>query len=292
VKITQVIAIVLLVIVVFCSGCLEHENQRYSFNPSKKNIDPVLVLSSQGMITPPPNIATNIPIDGYAYAGDQVTFDASKSYDPDGTISSYQWLVDEKNTIHSESIITTSYKFETLLFENPAVVSIILSIEDSNGSIVYDTYHLGILPKKADIYLTPNSLQPSPPPKDKSQINAYLSTFRVTQPLLYASDTPFKLQACTWNLSLHVSKPLFSYIHSISISYYNTTGNKFFASTSTMNFFGFWKERAILFKGTFHEPVELQTIEINIKGFSLRKAITIHYGGEHPSLLTVDFTHD
>ncbi|MDD5687549.1 MAG: PKD domain-containing protein [Elusimicrobia bacterium] len=67
----------------------------------------------------------------------QVTFDASGSHDPDGTISSYEWFFGD-GTSGSGKVVTHSYSDTTgTLWDNTGKYRVLLKVTDNSGKIVW-----------------------------------------------------------------------------------------------------------------------------------------------------------
>ena len=74
-----------------------------------KNVDPIPVLSVSGTIDPKQDFFNQTTVDAFAYGRDIGTFDASGSYDSDGNIIVYEWILDEENNKDTGPIVSHSY---------------------------------------------------------------------------------------------------------------------------------------------------------------------------------------
>lgn len=81
----------------------------------ESNARPVALLK---ITTEKPDNSTSLVIDGnpiagityfQAYKGFEITFNASRSHDPDGNISKYAWTFDKENFTTTEPIVTRTY---------------------------------------------------------------------------------------------------------------------------------------------------------------------------------------
>ena len=84
----------------------------------------------------PPTAAFDITPSTAPPPGEEVTFDASVSHDPDGSITSYEWAIyrSESGTIDPEPIATLSGQTVTYSFTDPVVYSIHLTVRDDDGA--------------------------------------------------------------------------------------------------------------------------------------------------------------
>jgi hypothetical protein len=277
----------LYLIILAFSGCINEKEETAIIEPSE-NADPIPIISTIGTISPKPDINEST-IDAYVYGEDEVTFDASGSYDPDGNITSFQWLLDEDNTNKSGPLVTHTYYFDDSI-DFPNIVEIILSVEDNNGSIVYLTFYLGIIPKEYTFYLDAQLLTKYKPDSSSEKVKATFDLFRPTQTLSYSLNRPVHLEKCEWNITIFLEKPLLSFVNKVTFKLNDENGDKIVEVNITMKLLEFWKEKTITISGTISEPKEFKSLEITIYGFSLRNQIAIMYGGEKASLLNFDFT--
>jgi len=277
----------LFLIISILSGCMDETDETATINP-KENVNPVPIISTIGTISPKPdlNIST---IDAYAYGGDEVTFDASGSYDPDGNITSFEWLLDEDNTNKSGPVVTHTYYFDDTI-DFPNIVEIVLSIEDNNGSFVYLPFYLGIIPKKYTFYMDTQLLTKHKPASSSEKVKATFDRFRPTQTLSFVLNKPAHLEKCEWNITIFLEKPILSFVNKVTFELNDENSDKIAEVNTTMKLLEFWKEKTITISGTTNEPKEFKSLEITIYGFSLRNQIAIIYGGEKASLLNFDFT--
>lgn len=277
----------LLLIILAFSGCMDETDKTAKVNPPE-NADPVPVISTVGTITPIPDINES-NIDAYVYGGDIVTFDASESYDPDGNITSYEWLLDEDNINKSGPVVSYAYYFEDSI-DFPNIVEIVLSVEDNNESIVYLTFYLGIIPKKYTFYLDTQLLTKQKPDSSSEKVKATFDRFRSTQTLSYSPNKPVHLEKCEWNITIFLEKPLLSFVNKVTIMLNDADGEKIVESNTTMKLLEFWEEKTITINGMTNEPKEFKSLTITIYGFSFRNQIAVMYGGEKASLISFDFT--
>ena len=108
------------------------------------------------------------------------------------------------------------------------------------------------------------------------------------QTLTYDLDAPITIQKCDWNFVLYLKKPLFSIVNKISISLYNG-GNEEIANEDKNLGHSLWLEKAVEIKGSLDKDENFKALKIVVYGFSLRKEISILYGGEKSSQILFDF---
>jgi len=87
------VILITLLLIPILAGCLGGNKQEDDNISTLNNVAPVPVL-----IAPEK-----------AYFGDSIIFDASKSYDTDGTIESYAWIFDDNETAEE---VTATHTYE------------------------------------------------------------------------------------------------------------------------------------------------------------------------------------
>jgi len=284
-KLTFLVSIV--VCLAFLSGCISNDETDHIATFPQRNRDPIPIISISGLIIPKPIL--NSSIDGFVYAGDEILLDASPSYDPDGKIQSYEWIIDEENTLYTDSKIKTSYFFDERNDVAPKIIQLILSIQDNNGSISFQTYLLGILPKRYTFYLEKQWLSHECPDSSSETVKATFGRFREIETLTYTLENALQLQKCIWNVTLYIEKPLLSFLSTLTITLYNSNETVLTEENFHWNLFSFWKQQSLEIQGKIIEPTDIKKVEIAIIGFSFGKKISILYGGNNPSSLVFDF---
>ena len=116
-----------------------------------------------------------------------------------------------------------------------------------------------------------------------------LFKFRSPQELIYELENPITVQKCAWNATVYLEKPLFILANKLSIIFYNNEENEITNKDKRLGPSSFWKEKTFQIKGTFDREEELKSVKIVVYGFSLRKKISILYGGEEASHICFDF---
>ena len=271
-----VILMLMFVLTASLSGCLDKDEQTGQHLPPSSNSSPVPIINT-----------TKI-----AYFGEIIEFDASESYDPDGTIEVYSWDFGDNET--SEGILAThTYKFENYFnVAFPITYSVLLKIVDNNESWEYGTHEIMVYPREYIFYFDRMGLTEKVPVSSKDMIKASFGNFifNQMQELTYESSNYINIQPCNWNSTIHIEKPKFTLINSISLTLYNKTGEKITEEKTNLNLFEFWEEKTISIKGKTIKPEEFKSIKLSVNGFSLREKISITYGGESASHICFDFT--
>ena len=291
-SVKKFIAILLIPIVILSalSGCIGEKEETGTSNPPSKNLDSIPVLSTTGTISPKPDFFSGSTIDEYVYGGDEVTFDASGSYDPDGEIVSYEWLLDEENNKGTGPVVSHTYIFDEESVNFPNIVQIILTVEDNNGSIIPYLFNLGIIPKKYTFYLDSQSLKKQKPDSSNDKVKATFGRFRSTETLNYLLDKPVYLQKCKWNATIYIEKPILSFVNKVSLVLYDSNDEKIAEADSSLKLLDIWREKTITMSGSLNKPNELKSMELSVYGFSFGQKISILYGGEKASFICFDFT--
>lgn len=281
---------ILILIITALSGCISENDETSTVAPPSKNLDPIPVLSATGVISPKPDFLNQTDIDAFVYGGDTVTFDASGSYDPDGEIVSYEWLLDEKNDVDTGPIVSHKYIFDDDSDSFPNVVQIILTIEDDNGSIIPHAFNLRIIPKSFTYYFDSQSLKKQKPDTGTDKVKATFGRFRSIEKLSYILDKPVQLQKCKWNATIYLEKPILSLLSQASLILYNSTGEKIAETNFKFRLFDIWKQKTITMSGLIDKPDDFKSMELSIYGLSFGQRISILYGGEKASFVCFDFT--
>lgn len=287
-----VFLIPLLLLSTVLSGCIGEEKTDSTNNFPSSNKPPEAVITTNGTINSPPGYINLTMIDAVAYEGDIITFDASKSYDPDGKIISYTWIW-EDNT-KSEGV-KTERKFEIEnIFELqeglPLVFSIILQVEDNNQSEDMLDYWIGIIPKEYVFYFDLNELKLEKPGQGQDSLKVTLGTFQPVKELNYDLEEPIYIQKCTWNATIYLEKPLFTIMNRLSIILYDNKGDQITREDEHLGFINLWREKTIQIKGSFNDKEEFKSIKLVFYGLSLLGKTNILYGGEKASQICFDFT--
>lgn len=286
----QIIGVVLGVIMVLvcCTGCLEHASPETPEHPLHNNKEPIAIIAVSGLLSSSSYL--NESIDGVAYAGDPIEFDATESVDPDGNIISYQWICYD-NSVENSSTMSQQFTYDfSDSVSLPQLYSYTLQIEDSNHTFAYATYTLGILPKTLILYLGSEHLHREVPSSHHDQLTATLGSLRGINTLRYDVSPALTIPSCQWNATISVSKPLVGYIKTITLTLHDSTGTAIAEASQTGTLFDFQREKSYQFSGRLGSETALHALSIKITGFTLRNRITINYGGSSASQFMCDFT--
>ena len=285
------ILFVLLLTISAFSGCISENNTSYSPVSSIKNLEPIPMISTTGTISSKLSLFNDEEIDGVAYEGDIITFDASESYDPDGEIISYEWIFYDNVNIDTAIVTHIFETADIFSFQGSAsTYSITLEVEDTNHSYSSLEYIIGIIPKNYVFYFDSTALKLDKPSANEDMIKATFGRLRPLETLSYTLPGSVYLQKCRWNATIYLEKPVLSFVNKVTLTLYNSTGGTIAESTVSFKISEIKKEKEIIFSGMMNEPTDFKSAEISITGFSLRDKIHILYGGEKASSVCFDFT--
>ena len=267
----------ILVVPVLFSGCLEENEKTEQYVPSSSNSAPFPIINAPKT----------------AYFGEAIEFDGSGSYDSDGTIESYSWDFGDNETAIG-ALATHIYQFEDYFnTEIPITYSVLLKIVDNNEAWEYVTHEIKMFPRRYIFYLDKAGLTGEKPSSSKDMIKASFGNFNFNplQELTYELSNYMSIQPCTWNATIHIEKPKFAIMKSISLTLYNKTGEKITEEEVSLKLFEFWEEKDVSITGKTIKSEEFKSINLIIYGFSLQEKINIIYGGEKASHIYLDFTN-
>lgn len=271
-KLVSLLAILVFLLISF-SGCIK-ENKTFEKNSNVPANSPPI-----GIIYAP----------DHAYFGDTIEFDASGSYDSDGEIISYEWDFGDETTATGKTV-KHSYTFEkNYSVGYPLIYPIYLVIEDNNETATVTSYQIKIYPKEYVFYLAPEKLTSEKPDSDKIKMRG-TGLFKVSSPQVfsYELENAIMIKSCKWNATLYLNKPLFAIANKISITFYYE-GDESIKIDKKLDG-NLWKEKTVKISGELDETFNIKSIELSIYGFSLRKEISLLYGGENPSHICFDFS--
>ena len=265
------IIILLFVLVIMFSGCTENKN---SLKNSKINIYNDIPIAK---IFAPTN----------AYFGEKIKFDASKSYDKDGEIISYEWYFGDGNKAKGV-IVDHIYLFENNNdVDYPIIYTVFLYITDNEGLIKITDQTVKLFPKKFTFYFSSQKLTLEKPSIDIESIknSGILNVHEVE----YVINNSVAIQKCNWNASIYISKSILTNANKIFIKIYDINGNEIGSKGEKIAFTNLWRDKKIIIKGVCNQNFNLKSIKISIQGFSIRNKINILYGGEKSSQISFDF---
>ena len=267
------VILITLLLIPILAGCLGGNKQEDDNTSILNNVAPVPVITAPEK----------------AYFGDPIIFDASKSYDPDGTVESYAWIFDDNETA-GEVTATHTYELQNdFRTEYPIFYSVVLSVVDNNGSCEYTAHEIMLYPKEYTFYFDSGKLATEKPASNKDTIKASFGKFKFNpiKELNYELSDFAEILPCTWNATIYLEKPRFTVVNRVLLTLYNETGEKIADSDSSFGFF--WKEKTIKIQGSIDTPGEFKSIKLVVYGFSLRNKISILYGDEKASQICFNF---
>jgi len=270
-----VIVLTLMLALPVLSGCLEENNQISQYVPSSSNSAPTPIINAPDT----------------AYFGVTIEFDASGSYDSDGTIESYSWNFGDNET-STGSLAAHVYQFEDYSKADfPITYSVLLEIVDDNNAWEYVTHEIEVFPKEYILYFDKTGLIDEKPQSSKDMIKASFGNFKFNplHKLTYELSDYINIHPCNWNATIHIEKPKFTLINHILLDIYNKTGEKISEEDVGLKLFEFWEGKDISFSGKTIKSEELKSINLTIYGFSFKEKINIIYGGESASHIIFDF---
>jgi len=271
-----VILVLSIILIVSICGCVEKDEDQNTIHKLSKNSppNPIIIAPSQ------------------AFFGENVEFDASTSYDPDGSIESYRWLFAD-NLTKEGKIIT--YTFEILDYDSkefPVKYSVTLEISDNNESYEYCNHEIFLYPKNYTLYLSKDKLSSVKPANsvENIQVSLGLLSTRPVEQLAFELEKPVNLFQGSWNVNIYVNKPTFSFIRKITLTLYNQSGDVMAVENVGFQLIQLWNEQQVSINGRLIKKDELKSITLEVYGFSIRDNVEIVYGGNQASLISFDFS--
>jgi len=242
------------------------------------------------------NIQNNLPPVGSisaleeAYFGETIVFDASKSFDPDGIIVSYNWDFGDNETAEGVTV-NHIYRFENnFAIDYPLIYSVFLFVKDDSESITATSFLVKVFPSEYIFYLDGQKLITGKPSSSFDKIKGRgLLKLRTPQTLSYNLENSITVQKCKWNATIYLEKSLLAIVNKLSIIFYDKGSNIIVECEEKLGL-SLWKEKTVEIFGIFENVVEFKSIKIAVYGFSIGEKISILYGGEKASNLLFDFT--
>jgi hypothetical protein len=272
-KIMILITLILLPIIII-SGCINDDKPK---KPEDNNLDQSA-----------PIVTITAPDTGYF--GDLLVFDASNSYDPDGEILSYEWDFGDGQNAEGEKV-EHIYEFEKNFdIEYPLIYTIILNVKDNDENLKINEYQIRLFPSEYIFYLDSGKITTKKPILNEDTIGA-TGKFKIkpAQEITYELEEPIKIQKCKWNATVHLKKPILTAVDRILITLYNEIGVEISKGEISFRQLELWNEKSVLIENTIDKQEDFKSVKISISGFSLRKKISILYGGEKASQICFNF---
>jgi hypothetical protein len=270
--------IIILILLTIFSGCIENDNQLKKSFSQIKNSAPIPIIN-----------ATN-----KAFFDEIIEFDASNSYDPDGIIKFYSWDFGDNQT--TEGIKEKHiYKFEENFknIEFPITYSVLLKIVDNDGAWEYISHNILLYPNEYKLYFNKTGLTYKKPILSKFLTKVFFrnNNFNINsnQDIIYELSDYITLEACDWEASIYIEKPMFNIINRIRIVLLNKTGNIITEEKINLKLLDLWEKKLISINGKIRKNEEFKSIRLCINGISLKNDISIIYGGDKPSNICFNF---
>ena len=266
--------IAMLIIPVLFSGCVE------KIQPIENNFGKSNNVYPYGIIDAP----------NQEYFGEEIEFDATSSFDPNGKIVSYFWDFGD-NEIGEGKKVKHTYNFEkNFSIDYPLIYSVYLFVKNEKGSISATSHQIKLFPKEYILYLYSEQLLNEKPSVGKENIKCSgLLNIGATTSITYSLNKPISITKCNWNATIFLSKPIFLKVNKIKISLFDNLGNEILQKEKRLGFNNLWKEKKIDIQGVFEKDEDFKSIKITVYGFSISKKLFILYGGERASKICFYF---
>jgi len=265
---------------IFClSGCLSSDEEGDSSTPNHTadSLPPCGIILA--------------PVQGYF--DDEILFDASTSFDPDGNIVSYTWIFGDDTTANGTTVTHVfSHDANTPLDELPITYEIVLEVVDNKHVVNYTVHYIYLYQSSHTLYLNCMGLTYECPQTSSENLRASLGLFSLNPitSLTYELSTPLLLQPGTWTATFYLEKPLLSPLKGFTLTLLNTTRGIIAEQEQQFSMLSLWKEKTITMTGTLSRSEEFSCLNVTIKGFSLRKSISLQYGGAEASQITFEYS--
>ena len=203
----------------------------------------------------------------FVTAGSLLELDGSCSYDPDGKIRTYEWLIGREEKYGRRIKVK---------FDSPSIYPVILFVYDDStpysrvGSAIA---FIHVLP--SELYLCKEGLSERKPEADREKVSFFGKIS-----LYYPIRLNESINVSSIEIFLHLKKPLLSIIRKISVYYMDS--EKRMHLIGERKGWGLWMDKVFVFKGNLDN--DLMGIEIVLYGFSLR-GVSVVYGGDQPSMI-------
>jgi hypothetical protein len=235
----------------------------------------------------PPHGIIVAPVQGYF--GDEILFDASTSFDPDGSITSYTWIFGDDTTANGTTVNHVfSQDSSTPRDTSPLTYEIVLEVVDNENLVNYTVHYLYLYQPSQTLYLDATGLTYELPQASAENLRASLglSSLNPITSMTYTLSTPLSLQPGTWEASFYLEKPLLCPLIDFSLKLLNTTGGVIAEQSQQFPILSLWKEKTISMTGIVSQQDAFSSLSMTIRGFSLTKSISLHYGGTQASQIT------
>jgi hypothetical protein len=257
------------------SGCLSSDER--GGTPSPPNT----------MDSLPPHGIIDAPVQGYF--GDEILFDASTSFDPDGSIASYTWIFGDDTTANGTTVNHVfSQDSSTPRDTSPITYEIVLEVIDNENLVNYTVHYLYLYQPSQTLYLDTTGLSYDIPQANAENLRASLglSSLNPITSMTYMLSSPLSFQPGTWEATFFLEKPLLCPLTGFTLRLLNTTGGVIDEQSQQFPILSLWKEKTISVTGILSQQGTFSSLSMAISGFSLTKSISLHYGGTQASQIT------
>ena len=261
-----------LILFILLSGCLNIKKYGTEDQSQPNNYAPIALISAPEK----------------AYFGDTTTFDASQSYDKDGSIEYYSWNFGD-DTTSTGATSTHIYELENDFdLDYPIIYPVILVISDDDNYYEYAVHEIKLYPKGYIFYLASGEIKTEKPSFSNNMVQSSFGYINHVNELNYELSDSVYIKPCSVNVNIYLEKTLLSTTNRISMVLYDENGEEVKELNSRFDF-GLGKEKNILLDGNIDFPFYFKSVKLFIYGFSLGEKISILYGGEKASQICFDF---
>ncbi len=264
----------LILLTLIFSGCIQKENN--SVDTPEKKYDKIYPYAE---IETPDTI----------YFNKNITIKAKNPYD-DGDIISYKWyFLNEKQPKEGQKISHIFVNKYDKIENYPIIQPVFLFLTDNDNNLKVINQNVEIYPDKYSFYLGKNQLTLNKTKQTYDLIKPRLDIIKSTERIKYEFDKPIKLYQNRWQASIYINKPLFGYLKSLKIGFFNAENEVLDEQEYILKNNFFWRSKKIVISGTIKESI-IDYVEISFKGLTLFNNIAILYDAEHCSNIVFNFT--
>jgi len=267
------IYVIMIAIIIFSTqitGCLENKVENKNKEENVNDV-PVAVLKA-------PEIA---------YFDEKIVFDATESYDLDGSIIEYSWDFGDGNTTKGEKVEHIYKLGNSYDSYFPIIYTILLYVTDDHENIKATNFMIKLFPKKYTFYMSSGSLTTNKPLLKEGKFDVSgLQKIKI-----FSLENNVTIQKCKWRATIYLEKALILRATKLSINLFDSEKNEISYKEKDLGLNTLWTKKTVLIDGTIDKNINFKSIIITISGFSIRNKINILYGGEKASNICFDFTN-
>ena len=241
-----------------------------------KNQPPQATITTQN-INRPQITQSSLTPDLTIYTNEELILHAIESYDPDGTIKDYRWILED------DSIITSTTLKKT--YNEPGDIQVILQLTDNDNATTYQRYLIHIETSQRTLFLENKTLT-NQPTTTKTDVFVSAKIRALEKNILtYTFEQNYNLPPTNYSITLSFSKPLLTILTKTTITLYNTENQQIGQSIQRHPNI-FWKNKQFNYNGALNEQEVLSHLSITFTGFSLKSSIELN---ESDSLIEFTF---